>query len=184
MRKDFPSRFGPYHDCSYTNPSPRTTVRWRYSVPILKETMRLPVGFVSVVFGSDLRWYAINPCDDSLGVNNYNPFRNLHKCHRESTECQYQTIPEEETGYDLASYRCVCKPGHEYPFGSMKNYFEGAMVEREYGKMLRGDINAYENMQCRVINQELEPRYFLSDSVRFAPKVFFIFFSFLCCTSF
>ena len=41
-------------------------------------------------------------------------------------ECQYQTIPEEETGFDLASYRCVCKVGFEYPFGSMKNYFQGA----------------------------------------------------------
>ncbi|CAF1290010.1 unnamed protein product [Adineta steineri] len=134
--------FGPYHDCSFPNPSSKSMVRWRYSVPIFKEIARLPVGFVSIVFGSDLRWYSINPCDDTIGVNVYNPFQSLHKCHRETTECQQQTIPEEETGFDLASYRCVCKTGHEYPFGSMKNYFEGAIIEREYAKMLRGEINA------------------------------------------
>jgi hypothetical protein len=159
-------RFGPYHDCSFVHPTPNSMVRWRYSVPIFKETIRLPVGFVSVVFGSNLRWYDINPCDDTIGINVYNPFQSLHKCHRETTECRYQTIPEEETGFDLSSYRCVCKIGYEYPFGSMKNYFEGAIIEREYVKMLRGEINAYENMQCRPIDQQLEPRYYMSDSVR------------------
>ena len=135
-------------------------------VPIFKEITRLPVGFVSIVFGSNLRWYAINPCDATIGINAYNPFQGLHKCHRETTECQYQAIPEEETGFDLASYRCVCKVGYEYPFNSIKNYFEGAIIEREYGKMLRGEVNAYENMQCRPINQQLEPRYHTSDSVK------------------
>ena len=156
--------FGPYHDCSFTNPTPNTMVRWRYSVPIFKELGRLPVGFVSIVFGSNLRWYSINPCDDTIGLNVYNPFEKLHKCHRETTECRYQTIPDEEIGFDLASYRCVCKVGYEYPFGSMKTYFQGAIIEREYAKMLRGEVNAYENMQCRPIDQELEPRYFMSDS--------------------
>ncbi|CAF4309504.1 unnamed protein product [Rotaria sp. Silwood2] len=156
--------FGPYHDCSFMNPSPKTMIRWRYSVPIFKEIDRLPIGFVSIVFGSNLRWYSINPCDNTIGINTYNPFQGLHKCHRETTECQYQTIPEEETGFDLASYRCVCKIGYEYPFNSMKNYFEGAIIEREYTKMLRGEINAYENMQCRPIDQQLEPRYYVSDS--------------------
>ncbi|UJR14002.1 hypothetical protein I4U23_001002 [Adineta vaga] len=158
--------FGPYHDCSFKKSTPNSMVRWRYSVPIFKELARLPVGFVSIVFGSNLRWYSINPCDATIGVNIYNPFQGLHKCHRETTECQYQTIPEEETGFDLASYRCVCKSGYEYPFGSMKNYFDGAIIEREHSKMLRGEINAYENMQCRPIDQELEPRYFLSDTIR------------------
>ncbi|CAM2700196.1 unnamed protein product [Rotaria socialis] len=152
--------FGPYHDCSFTNPTPKSMVRWRYSVPIFKEITHLPIGFVSIVFGSDLRWYSINPCDNTIGVNIYNPFQGLHKCHRETTECQYQMIPEEETGFDLASYRCICKVGYEYPFNSMKNYFEGALIEREYGKMLRSEINAYENMQCRPIDQQLEPRYY------------------------
>jgi len=156
-------------------------VRWRYSVPIFKEVTRLPVGFVSIVFGSDLRWYSINPCEDKIGLNNYNPFRNLNKCHRETTECQQQSIPQEETGFDLASYRCVCKPGYEYPFGSSKNYFEGAIIEREYSKMLRGDVNAYENMRCRAINQDFEPRYFMSDSVccRSNVSIIFSFFIFV-----
>ncbi|CAF5165383.1 unnamed protein product, partial [Rotaria magnacalcarata] len=141
-------------------------VRWRYSVPIFKEITHLPIGFVSIVFGSDLRWYSINPCDNSIGVNIYNPFQGLHKCHRETTECQHQMIPEEETGFDLASYRCICKVGYECPFNSMKNYFEGALIEREYAKKLRGEINAYENMQCRSIDQQLEPRYYSSDCVQ------------------
>jgi len=155
-------------------------VRWRYSVPIFKEITRLPVGFVSIVFGSNLRWYSINPCDDILGLNFYNPFQNLHKCHRETTECQYQTIPEDETGYDLASYRCVCKTGYEYPFASIKNYFEGAIIEREYAKMLRGEINAYENMQCRSIDKELDPRYYMSDSIRIKYSFFFFCISYFC----
>jgi hypothetical protein len=139
-------------------------LRWRYSVPILKETTRLPVGFVSIVFGSDLRWYSIDPCDDAVGLNVYNPFRNLNKCHRATTECQHQAVPKHETGFDLASYRCVCKTGYEYPFSSMKTYFEGAIVEREYAKMIRGETNAYENMQCRPIDQRINSDYFMSDS--------------------
>lgn len=172
----FYSRFGPYHDCSFTNPTPNSMVRWRYSVPIFKEITRLPVGFVSIVFGSNLRWYSINPCNDRIGLNIYNPFENLHKCHHETTECQYQPIPDEETGYDLASYRCICKIGYEYPFGSMKNYFEGAIIEREYRKMLRGEINTYENMQCRPIDKELEPRYYMSDSIQIKNSFVFVFF--------
>jgi hypothetical protein len=65
--------------------------------------------------------------------------------------------------------RCICKTGYEYPFGSTKNVFEGAIVEREYTKMLRGEINAYENMQCRPVDQQLEPRYYTSDSARMVP---------------
>ena len=88
------------------------------------------------------------------------------KCHRETTECEYQTIPDEETGFDLTSYRCVCKSGYEYPFNSTKNYFEDAIIEHEYVKMLRGEINVYESMQCLPIDRKLEPRYYTSDSDR------------------
>lgn len=154
-------------------------VRWRYSVPIIKEASRLPIGFVSIVFGSNLRWYSINPCDDSIGLNQYNPFQGIHKCHRQTTECQYQSIPDEESGYDLASYRCVCKPGYEYPFGSMKNYFQGAIVEREYAKMSRGEFNAYENMQCRPINPDLDSKQFSSKVEKY--RVSFL--SFVICFS-
>ena len=139
-------------------------VRWRYSVPIFKEISRLPIGFVSLVFGSDLRWYSINPCDESLGLNVFNPFQGLHKCHRETTECQPESIPLEETGFDLASYRCVCKTGFENAFSSMKSHFEGAMVEREYAKMLRGELNAYENLQCRPIDQQADSKSLTSES--------------------
>ncbi|CAF3625775.1 unnamed protein product [Rotaria sp. Silwood1] len=66
-------------------------------------------------------------------VGDRNAFRfTWYTIDRETTECQYQTISEEEIGFDLASYRCVCKIGYEYSFNSMKNYFEGAIIEREY----------------------------------------------------
>ncbi|CAF0735236.1 unnamed protein product [Didymodactylos carnosus] len=151
--------FGPYHDCSLKS-TEASMLRMRYSVPIVKEVNRLPIGFVSVVIGSDLRWYKINPCDESIGLNAYNPFQSIHKCNRETTRCIYQDIPEQESGYDLASYKCVCKQGYEYPFLSYENnYFEGAMIEREFEKMMKGEINSYENMKCRQINDRWDTKY-------------------------
>lgn len=39
-------------------------------------------GFASVVIGSDLKWWKINPCDASKGRN---IFQSLHKCDLETT---------------------------------------------------------------------------------------------------
>ncbi|CAF4995201.1 unnamed protein product, partial [Rotaria sp. Silwood1] len=46
---------------------------------------------------------------------------------------------EEEIGFDLASYRCVCKIGYEYSFNSMKNDFEDAIIEREYAQNMASE---------------------------------------------
>lgn len=39
-------------------------------------------GFTSVVVGSDLKWWRINPCETSRDKN---MFQNLHKCDPETT---------------------------------------------------------------------------------------------------
>ena len=39
-------------------------------------------GFVSVVVGSDLKWWKINPCDTT---NKRNMFQSLHRCDAETT---------------------------------------------------------------------------------------------------
>ena len=39
-------------------------------------------GFVSIVVGSDLKWWKINPCDTT---NERNMFQSLHRCDAETT---------------------------------------------------------------------------------------------------
>ena len=61
-------------------------------------------------------------------------------------------MPDFESGYYLASYKCVCKANFEFPFidyGS--SYFEGATVEKEYEKKLRGLPNIYDRLKCRPV---------------------------------
>ncbi len=61
-------------------------------------------------------------------------------------------MPEFENGYYLASYKCLCKANYEFPFidyGS--SYFEGATVEKEYDKKIKGQPNIYDRLKCRPI---------------------------------
>lgn len=64
----------------------------------------------------------------------------------------YQEVPDFENGYYLASYKCVCKANYEFPFldyGS--SYFEGATVEKEYDKKIKGQPNIFDRLKCRPI---------------------------------
>ena len=68
-------------------------------------------------------------------------------------------MPEFETGYFLASYKCICKPNYEFPFldyGS--SYFEGGTVEKEYDKKARGQPNIYDRLKCRPITVQRASR--------------------------
>lgn len=61
-------------------------------------------------------------------------------------------MPDFESGYHLASYKCVCKANYEFPFidyGS--SYFEGGTVEKEYDKKVRGLPNIYDRLKCRPV---------------------------------
>lgn len=63
-----------------------------------------------------------------------------------------QNVPDFESGYYLASYKCVCKANYEFPFidyGS--SYFEGGTVEKEYDKKVKGLPNIYDRLKCRPI---------------------------------
>jgi hypothetical protein len=74
-------------------------------------------------------------------------------------KCNYQEVPEFETGYYLASYKCICKPNYEFPFldyGS--SYFEGGTVEKEYDKKARGQPNIYDRLKCRPITVQKASR--------------------------
>jgi hypothetical protein len=67
-------------------------------------------------------------------------------------KCQYQDIPDFENGYYLASYKCLCRVNHEFPFSDYgSSYFEGATVEKEYEKKLKGLPNVYDRLRCRPI---------------------------------
>jgi hypothetical protein len=126
---------------------------------------------VSITIGSDLKWWKINPCETSKGRN---MFQDMHRCDRETTvvfisneclnyrkycfkkvfifKCGYQDVPEYENGYYLASYKCVCKQGYEFPFVDYgSSYFEGATVEKEYDKRMNGEPNIYDRLKCRKI---------------------------------
>ena len=65
-------------------------------------------------------------------------------------------MPDYESGYYLASYRCSCKANYEFPFldyGS--SYFEGATVEKEYEKKIKGQPNIYDRLKCRPVLRSL-----------------------------
>lgn len=64
----------------------------------------------------------------------------------------YQEVPEFETGYYLASYKCVCKANYEFPFMDYgSGYFEGGTVEKEYEKKVKGLPNIFERLKCRPL---------------------------------
>lgn len=61
-------------------------------------------------------------------------------------------MPEFENGYYLSSYKCICRVNHEFPFMDYgSSYFEGATVEKEYEKMIKGMPNIYDRLKCRPI---------------------------------
>jgi hypothetical protein len=74
--------FGPYYDCQKRYMKTKTTLRMSYSVPIVTAMNKLPIGFVSIVVGSDLKWWRINPCDTS---KDRNMFQGMHRCDQETT---------------------------------------------------------------------------------------------------
>ena len=68
----------------------------------------------------------------------------------------HQPVPDYESGYYLASYRCMCKANYEFPFidyGS--SFFEGATVEKEYEKKIKGQPNIYDRLKCRPVLRSL-----------------------------
>ncbi|RNA19961.1 G-coupled receptor -like protein, partial [Brachionus plicatilis] len=156
--------FGPYFDCQKRYMKTKTTLRMLFSVPIITTMKKEPVGFVSVVVGSDLKWWRINPCETS---KQRNMFQNIHKCDQETTICQEQNVPELESGFYLSSYKCICKANYEFPFidyGS--SYFEGATMEREFDKKMKGMPNIFERLKCRPKMDQIYFRdgYILSHS--------------------
>jgi hypothetical protein len=61
-------------------------------------------------------------------------------------------VPDFESGYYLASYKCVCKANYEFPFIDYgTSYFEGGTVEKEYDKKVRGLSNIYDRLKCRQV---------------------------------
>jgi hypothetical protein len=69
-----------------------------------------------------------------------------------SFKCMHQDVPEYETGFYLASYKCVCRKNYELPFADMgTNYFEGATVEKEYEKKIKGETNIFDRLKCRRV---------------------------------
>ncbi len=69
-------------------------------------------------------------------------------------------MPDYENGYYLASYKCVCKPNYEFPFMDYgSSYFEGATMEKEYEKLIKGLPNVYDRLKCRPVMTQNKVRY-------------------------
>jgi hypothetical protein len=97
-----------------------------------------------------------------------------------------QDVPEYENGFYLASYKCVCRKNYELPFADMgTNYFEGATVEKEYEKKIKGETNIFDRLKCRRIVKSRasesigNPPNLYNNSFRLNSniEIFFIFFT-------
>lgn len=82
-------------------------------------------------------------------------------------KCHHQNVPEFETGFYLASYKCVCRANYEFPFidyGS--SYFEGATVEKEYDKKMKGLPNIFDRLKCRqFVEKNGQRREYINSSI-------------------
>ncbi len=95
-------------------------------------------------------------------------------------------MPDFENGYYLASYKCICKENFEFPFMDYgSGYFEGATMEKEYDKRVRGQPNIFDKLKCRPImsrdTKSIRSSYWNSTSkqISFVKSFLFIFIIFI-----
>ena len=69
-----------------------------------------------------------------------------------------QCVPVSYQGFQRGSYHCICKRGYYFPDPSaFHKYFNGKVLEEEYDKMLRGEVNLYEsNFECLSCSEGCE----------------------------
>ena len=62
---------------------------------------------------------------------------------------QCEAVPNQ--GFKRGSYVCKCKRGYYFPDAlATEKAFNGSLIESEHDRMLRGELNAYENnFECR-----------------------------------
>ncbi|EFN88130.1 Probable G-protein coupled receptor 158 [Harpegnathos saltator] len=122
----------PYFDCN------GELKKWviTYASPFfgwdsLKEKLEFK-GVVAVTM--NLLQVDINQCDDKF----YRPnaFKGTHKCDKKTSYC----VPILGRGFDTGGYKCECKQGFEYPFEDLITYYDGQLVEAEFGNII--DNNA------------------------------------------
>lgn len=69
-----------------------------------------------------------------------------------------QCVPVPFQGFQRGTYRCTCKRGYYFPDTSAsRKYFHGKVLEEEYDKMLRGEVNSYEDdFECLACSDGCE----------------------------
>lgn len=86
----------------------------------------------------------INQCPDEFYVPN--AFKNSHKCDRRSTRC----VPILGRKFETGGYKCECEQGFEYPFNDPITYFDGQIMEAEYGNLLQDQPSRFDTLRCRI----------------------------------
>ncbi|XP_014218374.1 uncharacterized protein LOC106646764 [Copidosoma floridanum] len=99
-------------------------------------------GVVTVTM--DLLQLDINQCDDESTVSN--AFKGTHKCDKKVSYC----VPILGRAFDSGGYKCECKQGFEYPLEDLITYFDGQLVEAEFGNIVDDKLTRYDVYKCRL----------------------------------
>ena len=86
----------------------------------------------------------INQCPNEFYVPN--AFKNSHKCDRRSTRC----VPILGRKFETGGYKCECEQGFEYPFNDPITYFDGQIMEAEYGNLQQDLPSRFDTLRCRI----------------------------------
>nr|WOZ29507.1 G-protein coupled receptor 158 [Locusta migratoria] len=132
----------PYFDCYGKVP------KWiiTYAAPFFGwDSIKNNLEFKGVVAVTmDLMQLDINQCPDKYYVPN--AFKGTHKCDRKTSYC----VPILGRGYETGNYKCECRQGYEYPFEDQITYFDGQLVEAEFGNIVVDKATRYDMFNCRL----------------------------------
>ncbi|XP_012271433.1 uncharacterized protein LOC105694885 [Orussus abietinus] len=86
----------------------------------------------------------INQCEEKFYVPN--AFKATNKCDQKTSYC----VPILGRGFETGGYKCECKQGFEYPFEDLITYYDGQLVEAEFGNLLEDKVTRYDMFKCRL----------------------------------
>ena len=126
--------------------------RWliSYSINIRPPDARHGVrDFLSVDI--DISGLEVNQCDAPLQnngkevlSNQITSFRGTHKCHNDTTQCEYQSPYNVGvgSGWTKGAYVCKCRKGY-YSISQHRSGFDGILVEAAWKEMQRNVSDSY-----------------------------------------
>ncbi|XP_076246863.1 putative G-protein coupled receptor CG31760 isoform X2 [Calliopsis andreniformis] len=99
----------------------------------------------------DISGLEVNQCDAStqnneneILSNQITSFRGTHKCHNDTTECEYQSPYNVaiNSGWAKGAYICKCRKGY-YSTNQHRSGFDGVLVEAAWKEMQENISNSY-----------------------------------------